>query len=65
MRSDSRVAAITSLALQMFLDEIDAVQSQKSQPTPAAAPELVYRELAYEITRERIKGELPRTALGC
>lgn len=49
----------------MFLDEIDAVQSQKSQPTPAAAPELVYRELAYEITRERIKGELPRTALGC
>lgn len=49
----------------MFSDEIDAIQSRKSQPIPAAAPELVYRKLAYEITGERIKGEWLRTALGC
>lgn len=39
----------------MFSDEIDAIQSQKSQPIPITTPELVYRELAYEITR--IKGK--------
>lgn len=37
----------------MFPDEVGAIQSRKSQPI--TTPELVYRELSYEITR--IKAE--------